>query len=384
MPPGARIVRIEWAVVEGKRPISLGKNARLSAHGAVVGVPLCRLTTDDGLVGVGPSRLDIDVGYEALGLPVSRMFGEDGTRARWLSLDYALWDLAGHRAGAPVYQLASDQLGERQCAPGTPVVDCYDTSFYFEDLEPSAQEPQRLAARAAASYERGHRAFKVKVGRGGRWMGPAEGMDRDVAVMKAVRGAIGQECTLLADANNGYTLNGAREFLVRTAEAHIGWLEEPFGEDRILLADLREWVAHEGLNVLLADCESATPEEAYELASSGVIDVVQCDVLEAGFTRWLSLGPALDGVGVASAPHHFGLYLGNYVPGHLASVVENLRYIEWDEASVPGVSLPGYHFSNGRLRVSDLPGFGIELDEELFAQAVKATGFDLRVAHGSN
>jgi L-rhamnonate dehydratase len=383
MPTDARIVRIEWAVVEGKRPISLGKNARLPAHGAVVSVPLCRLTTDDGLVGVGPSRVDIDVSYEALGLPVSRMFGEDGTRARWLSLDYALWDLAGRRAGVPVYQLAFDSLSERPRATGTPVVDCYDTSFYFDDLEPLGDEPQRLAERAAASYERGHRAFKVKVGRGARWMGAAEGMDRDVAVIQAVRGALGAECTLLADANNGYTFNGAREFMVRTADSHVGWLEEPFGEDTVLLAALRDWVAHEGLDILLADCESATTEEAYELASSGVLDVVQCDVLEAGFTGWLRLGSALDAVGVASAPHHFGLYLGNYVPGHLASVVKNLRYIEWDQASVPGVSLPGYHFSDGRLRVSDGPGFGIELDEELFAQAVKTSGFDLRITHAS-
>ncbi len=60
MSSDARIVRIEWAVLEGKRPLSLGKNARLPAHGAVVGVPLCRLTTDDGLVGLGPSRVDIE------------------------------------------------------------------------------------------------------------------------------------------------------------------------------------------------------------------------------------------------------------------------------------------------------------------------------------
>jgi hypothetical protein len=71
MPSDARIVRIEWAVLEGQRPLSLGKNARLPAHGSVVRVPFCRLTTDDGVVGAGPSRLDIEVGYQALGLPVS-------------------------------------------------------------------------------------------------------------------------------------------------------------------------------------------------------------------------------------------------------------------------------------------------------------------------
>jgi L-rhamnonate dehydratase len=376
---GDRVVRLEWAVLEGRRPRSLGRNARLPAHGAAVRVPLCRLTTADGLSGLGPSRLDEELGYEVLGLPVCRMFGAGGTNDAWLSLDYPLWDLAARRAGVPVWQLVRANDGAPPGVDDPPVVNCYDTSFYFEEeLSPRA-EAGELAHRAAASLEQGHRAFKVKVGRGARWVDAAEGMSRDVAVVEAVRDAIGPGCALLADANNGYTLNGAREFLGRTAGAHVGWLEEPFSEDVVLLQALRDWISSEGLNVLLADCESASPEEAYELAGTGVLDVVQCDILQAGFTRWLKLGPALSSVSVASAPHHFGLYLGNYLSGHLAGAVNNLEYVEWDQAIVPGLAVAGYQFEEGRLRLSDRPGFGIDLDDELFARAVKLTGFELRI-----
>ena len=110
----------------------------------------------------------------------------------------------------------------------------------------------------------------------------------------------------------------------------------------------------------------------------GSLDVVQCHLAR----RLYTLAEARPGSrcnGHCSAPYHFGLYLGNYVSGHLAAAVQGLRYIEWDEATVPGVSTPGYKFSDGRLRVSDDPGFGIEVDEELFAQAVKSTGFELRI-----
>ncbi len=138
-------------------------------------------------------------------------------------------------------------------------------------------------------------------------------------------------------------------------------------------------MAREDVRVLLADGESATSDDAYKLACEGALDVVQCDILHTGFTRWLKLGRALDAMAIASAPHHFGLYLGNYVSGHLAAAVQGLRYIEWDEATVPGISTPGYKFSDGRLRVSDDPGFGIEVDEELFVEAVKSTGFELRI-----
>jgi L-alanine-DL-glutamate epimerase-like enolase superfamily enzyme len=52
------------------------------------------------------------------------------------------------------------------------------------------------------------------------------------------------------------------------------------------------------------------------------------------------------------------------------------------EATVPGLTMPGYHFHDGRLRLSDEPGFGISLDEEMFARTVKSTGFDVRVDDG--
>jgi L-rhamnonate dehydratase len=379
MTRGDRLVRVEWASLVGERPRPLGRNARLPPHGARVEVPFCRLTTEDGLVGVGPARFDAGVAYEALGLPVSRMFGDGGTEDGWLSFDYPLWDLAARREGLPVYQLLARNGGAQRDLSGPLVVDCYDTSFYFEDPDARTPEPEALAERAAASYERGHRAFKVKVGRGARWMGPGPGLQRDVAVMEAIREAVGPASGLFADANDGYTLNGAKEFLARTAGLGVGWLEEPFHEDAVLLTALREWMAGEGINVLLTDGESATSQVAYQLASEGLLDIVQCDILHLGFTRWLDLGQALDVVGAASAPHHFGRYLGNYVSGHLAGAVAQLKYIEWDEATVPGLAMSGYHFSDGRLSLSDQPGFAIELDEEMFARAVKSTGFDLQV-----
>jgi L-rhamnonate dehydratase len=376
---GDRVVRVERAVLEGQRPLPLGRNARLPSHGAVVRVPLCRLTTSDGLVGVGPSKIDIEAAYGALGLEVCQTFGQEGTEDRWRSLDYPLWDLAARSQGVAVYQLLG---GERAQGTGTDVpltVNCYDTSLYFEEPRAARNEPLEVARRAAASYERGHRAFKVKVGRGARWMEPEDGLNCDVAVMQAVRDAIGPTCELLADANNGFTFNGTRRFLARTADARVGWLEEPFNEDAVLLRALKEWMAHEGLAVSLADCETASPDDAYRFGSDGLLDVIQCDILQAGFTAWLKLGRALDCIGVDSAPHHFGLFLGNYLSGHLAGAVKCFKYVEWDEATVPGIFMSGYHFGEGRLTLEGTPGFGVELDEELFGRAVASTGFDLRI-----
>jgi L-rhamnonate dehydratase len=236
-----------------------------------------------------------------------------------------------------------------------------------------------VAAEAAAGYAAGHRAFKVKVGRGARWMNPAAGLDWDVAVTKAVRQAIGPDCVLLADANDGFTLNGAQEFLERTADLALGWLEEPFHEDEVLLEALRAWLDRGGLRVEIADGESATLDDGRRLAARGLIDVVQADILAASFSRWRRAGESLDAMGTGSAPHHFGLYLGNYVSGHLAGAISGLRYVEWDQACVPGLEAPGYRFAEGRLTLASAPGFGIELDEATYRRAVSAGGFDIKI-----
>jgi L-rhamnonate dehydratase len=377
-----RVVRIEWGLLEGQRPRVCGKNARLKEHGSIVRVPLCRLTSSDGAQGIGLSRLDEATAALTLGLSVADYFDEGrGADGRGRDLDHALYDLSARRSGVPVHRLV--QAGPAETATQPRSVACYDTCLYFDDLLVDAGERDHQAAaavvatEAARDYDVGHRAFKVKVGRGARWMDTQEGLDRDVAVVRAVRDAVGPECTLLVDANNGFTFNLAVRFLERTGDLRIEWLEEPFHEDAVLLEALKQWVTDAGLGVALADCEDSSVQNAVRLAQRGLLDVIQCDILGATFAGWLELGAALDKLGIASAPHHFGLHLGNYVTGHLSGALTGLRYIEWDECRAPGIFPCGYTFHEGRLQLSEEPGFGIELDEEQFRRAVRATGFDV-------
>lgn len=65
-------------------------------------------------------------------------------------------------------------------------------------------------------------------------------------------------------------------------------LEEPFHEDPVLLGALREWLGGKDMPVAIADGESATPDDALRLASGGLVDIVQCDILRASFTGWLA------------------------------------------------------------------------------------------------
>ena len=50
-------------------------------------------------------------------------------------------------------------------------------------------------------------------------------------------------------------------------------------------------------------------------------------------------------------------------------------YVEWDEATTPGLDASGYSICDGSVSVPDTPGFGLTLDETVFQRAVEANGF---------
>ncbi|OUC08602.1 mandelate racemase, partial [Litorilinea aerophila] len=196
-----------------------------------------------------------------------------------------------------------------------------------------------------------------------------------IAVVHAVRATVGPNCPLMLDAHNGYNLNLAKRVLLETRDADIFWLEEAFHEDVVLYRDLREWMAAQGLSVRIADGEGQASPSLLAWAREGVVDVVQYDIFSYGFTRWLALARQLDEWGVYTAPHHYGGHVGNHVSTHLAAAVERFAFVEWDEASTPGLDASAYVVEEGQVHVPAAPGFGLELDLERFAHAVRQGGF---------
>jgi len=372
-----RVARVEWGRLEGRRPRHAGSNARLGEHGLSVRVPLARLTTSDGAVGFGQCQATAEQASALLGQPLGELFASDGGVAEpWLRWEYPLLDLAGKCAGKPVYALFAPQE-----IVGPLRVPCYDTSLYFDDLHLSdeAEAAALIAAEAREGWERGHRAFKIKVGRGARHLPLEAGTRRDIAIVRAVREAVGPDAPLLLDANNGYNLNLAKRVLDETAGCGVFWLEEAFHEDPVLYRDLKEWLAARGFSTLIADGEGQASPTLLDWARDGLVDVIQYDIFGHGFSRWLHTGRTLDGWNVRSAPHHYGGHVGNYLSCHLAPALRHFTYVEWDHATTPGLDAPGYDVRDGHVFVPDEPGFGLTLDENAFQAAVRSGGFTLDV-----
>jgi L-rhamnonate dehydratase len=398
-----KIVSVEWGLLWGERPRAAGSNSHMQPLGGRVRVPVGRVTLDDGSSGWGLSRVEEATARSLLGATLGQAYDPAaGVPERFRPVEYAVWDLVGRREGEPVYALAAKILGRPRPADGSKVR-CYDTSLYIDDLDRPDEESAAalIAEEAMQGWGRGHRNFKIKIGRGNVHFPTDVGLRRDVAVVNAVRKAVGPEAQVMADANNGYTFNIARDFLSGTAGSRVFWLEEAFYEDAALYRRLRAWMRAEGLSTLLADGEgrgmtdaglpellegdefhatvgSLAPHDLLlNMVREGIVDVLQWDVLVPGLTRWIEVSPKIVEWGRLASPHHYGTHLGNYHSCHLGLAVPNYGFVEWDEATTPGISAPGYAVEEGRASVPSTPGFGLELDEDTFARAVREGGFRL-------
>ena len=360
-----RIVRIDKLVLPSRRPREVGSNARRGSHGSVIEDPVVRLHTADGAVGVGCSRLARREAQALLGTRLQDLFRlPDGVLAAGAQVDLPLWDLAARREGIPLYRL----LG----AEGNRSVELYDSSVYIDDLDAGDAEAVRVFTEEVETGRAyGYRNFKVKIGRGARWMPTAAGLERDVLVIRTVRAAAGADAKILVDANNGGTLNTTKSTLDECADIGLYWFEEPFAEDPELNADLSRFIEARGYTTLVADGEEAPPGSFFDMVDAGFIDIVQHDFRQLGLTWWRATAARIEPAGGRCAPHCWGSVVERYAHAHFAASIPNYALLEAVPADTPGLMLDGWEEKEGHLLVPQSPGTGVDLEPDVVEQGVR-------------
>jgi L-alanine-DL-glutamate epimerase-like enolase superfamily enzyme len=138
-------------------------------------------------------------------------FGRKGVAMTAISaVDIALWDLVGKSAKQPVYRLLGGRTKKR--------IPVYASRLYSMPLDELRIEAQRYK-------NEGYKAMKLRFG----W-GPvdgAEGMQRNVELVRTVREVVGNGIDVMADAYMGWTLDYAKRILPLLEPFNLRWLEEP-------------------------------------------------------------------------------------------------------------------------------------------------------------
>ena len=223
----------------------------------------------------------------------------------------------------------------------------------------------------------GHRAFKIKIGRGHKWMDRKSGDARDVEVVETIRKHAGDDVLLGVDANNGYDLEGAKRFLDRVSGSGLAFFEEPFPEQVKQCLELKQFIAERGWKTLLADGEGQHELTAYRpFVEAKALDVLQGDMNFFGIEGILAEAEMARPQGILVAPHNWGSLLGFYQQLHVGFAVPNFYRAEHDPLSSDVLIAEGYQIDDGVCSVLDTPGFGLAINESRFERV--SVNFDLR------
>lgn len=335
---------------------------------------LVRVTTDDGLSGIGfcygghragdlPTRAVVDLcGPVVLGEDSHRveglwqamyqeglLHGRAGAVMRAIgAVDIALWDRNARAAGLPLHSYLGGYLDRSDGVPA------YASGGYY--LEGKSE--QGLADEVASYVDEGFFAVKIKVGR----LSARE----DAARVKAAREAIGPDVLLMLDANNAWRdVPSALQHMRRYEDYDPYWIEEPFTPDDI--RSHAELARKTSITVATGEVEVGRWRHL-ELLSSGGAGILQTDAAVCGgITEWRRIAHAASCFGVAMSPHWF-----HDLHVHLVAASENGEFVEL----FPDDSVLNFRHlldrqlvaEAGRLPLPSAPGLGFEFDSTAVAR----------------
>jgi L-alanine-DL-glutamate epimerase-like enolase superfamily enzyme len=374
LPKDIRITRAVGFDLPSRRSKLAGRNARLEVHGDRATDRMLRLYTNTGTQAVGNCRADKEAVAKLLGKDPFEFYRRDDRQMTGPlgPGTMPLWDLAGKLLAKPAHELLGGAGPQR--------VPVYDGSLYFADLLPQYAErwQDRFREEVEMALKAGHRAVKIKIGRGHKWMKREEGDARDVAVVKLVREHAGKELLIGVDANNGYDLAGAKRFLEQAGPADLAFVEELFPEKVEECLALKEFMKAQGCKTLLADGETQGTIDVFKpFIAARAIDVYQADMNRFGFEGILTEAAWAREKDLLVAPHNWGSLVGYYMQLHVGRAIKNFYRAEHDPLETPILRAEGYERKDGLSSVPSAPGFGLAIDEKSFAGEAKVL-FDLR------
>ncbi len=262
-------------------------------------------------------------------------YGHKGVSVFALSaVDMALWDLRGKALGRPIHRL----LGG--CRSRVPT---YASGGLW--LGASIDE---LVAEAKSFVKAGFRAMKMRLGK--------PRLEEDVARVAAVREAIGPEITLMADANQGFTVEHAIRLGRRLEPLGLAWFEEPVpaydleGSARVAAA----------LDTPIASGETEYTRYGFrDMIKAGAADVLMPDLGRVGgVSEFVKVAHMADALDIPVSSH---IYTEQSIG--LVAALGNATYLEhmpW----FGSLFRESLEMRDGMVIVPERPGFGFTFDPD--------------------
>lgn len=369
----SRIAKVESMTLEYPEP---------NDNNTLRRVTLCRLETDDGIVGWGEAITmwaeachatevmidglsDLLIGRDPLDQQViswqvaerAWWFGPEGIASFARSaIDIALWDLRGKVSGQSLVQMLGGAVTDR--IPVLASTHAFDPSLEVE------------AERHGAYVRDGFHGVKIGLGKKGDARLGYE-YDRDVRFMQLLREAVGPKADIMFDRGQHlkWDVGHAVKLTKKWEEYGLRWIEEP----------LEPWDV-QGFRQIRSHCTSLiatgercwTTEQYLRLIDTGIVDVIGCDPGRAGgITGFRELILAVEKAQLWFNAHAWSSAIVSAASLALSATSHRVIYFELKPLDNPMqnelVSNPFWH-QGGYISPRTAPGLGIDVDEKVVAK----------------
>jgi galactonate dehydratase len=356
--------------ITGVRPLVLGTAWR--------NLTFVVVSTDEGIDGVGEVRMinntEALLGYlaeaatnhvvgadpfatEAL---VQRMWRGDYGRPGQIEMsgiaavEIACWDIIGKALDQPVYRLLGGPVRGR--------IKAYANGWYTVE-----RTPEQFHEAAQRVVEKGYLGLKLDpFGAGSYELSHAE-LVAAVALVEAVRDAIGHDADLFIEMHGRFTPSTA----VRVAQALTpydpAWIEEPVPPENVRA--LKKVAEQVRLPIATGERIHLRHEfrELFELQAA---DVVQPDpTMCGGISETRKLAAWAEAYYVLVAPHNVGGPVSTAASLHLGAAIPNFKVLEhfndFTEAYVKAAAPGNPEVVDGHFALPSGPGLGVVLNEDV-------------------
>ncbi|SDJ07088.1 mandelate racemase/muconate lactonizing enzyme family protein [Lutimaribacter saemankumensis] len=290
-------------------------------------------------------------------------------------LEIACWDILGKDRGRPVWALLGGRMNEKIRAY------TYLYPLPQHDMNAFWVSPEMAAEAAADCVARGWTAVKFDPAgpytmRGGH-MPAMSDITRSVAFCKAIREAVGDRADLLFGTHGQFTPAGAIRLGQALEPYSPLWFEEPIPPDNLL--DFQR--VAQAVRIPVATGERMTTKAEFAtLLRTGGAEILQPALGRAGgIWEMKKLAGMAEAFGAQMAPHLYAGPVEWAANLHLATSIPNILIAECIETDFHDSLIKGaIRVEEGFVRLSDAPGLGIEIDEDL-ARAHPYTGTGLHL-----
>ncbi len=334
-----------------------------------------KVHTDEGIHGIGEGTLNgfaktveaaihelkhLAVGHdpfdtETLSLKMFRDVYSDGGQVQGSALaavEMACWDIVGKACGQPLYKLIGGRNHDK--------LRVYANGWYRGPRTPESYHEKAKLVKA-----KGYTALKFDPF-GSAWRTvELSDFDLAIAIIRAVRDAVGPEVDILVEGHNRFSVHTALRFAEAMAPYRPGWFETPVPPYKI--SSIVEVAKRSPVPIACGE-DYYCREQFFELLKHDAVHIIQLEPQFMGLCAAKQVAGMVHAANGVTAPHSAQGPLCSIACAHLNMATPNFFIHEiFDEFNEPWeekVLTNPMKVVNGYIQPPEGPGLGTDLNLE--------------------